>query len=251
MLQTAYTGASRREGLYHLPANADSRIADIGCGFGAGALEMAEHFGAEVRGFDQDAGRLAVADQLRLRFPDIGSRVQFIAQDVTAYIPATPFDVLTARFVLQYLPVQQTLAHWRSWLNPGGSLYLEEVDDGWTVEYPPAPVAWQRVIDAYKHYARENGWDRELGRKLAHHLVAAGYRLTRVQWNPRSALSIEQDSDLQVRFERERLTSVRTTMVEMGLLTDDEFEEGLVQFEAAYPKMTFITGATIQIWATV
>ncbi len=251
LLQTAYTGSTRRQALYQLPAGARSRIADIGCGFGAAALEMAEHFQAEVEGFDQDRSRLEVARRLSTTFPEIGDRVRFTEKDVTRFLPDHPFDLVTARFVLQYLPSLATLVHWRGWVKPGGSLYLEEVDDGWTVEYPGPPRAWQRIIDAYKAYTHDHGSDREIGRKLPHLLVQAGYHLTRVLWNSKSSLAIEQPSDLQVGFEREKILSLQRALVREGYVSGQEFQAGLTAFDGAYPKMTFLTGATIQIWATL
>ncbi|MCL4521420.1 MAG: methyltransferase domain-containing protein [Firmicutes bacterium] len=250
MLQTAYTGAARRQALYRLPAGNQSRVADVGCGLGAAALEIAEHFGAEVHGFDQDLARLTIAERLRRSFPSLAGRVAFFPADVARQIPRVPFDIVTARFVLQYLPPEETLVHWRDWLKPGGCLYLEEVDDGWTVEYPPAPLAWRRVLAAYQAYAFDHGSDRQIGRKLPQYLERSGYRLTRVLWNPQSSLGTEQRSDPQVGFERERLSSMHSALVAEGYLTLDEFQEGIDHFDAAYPKMTFVTGATIQIWAT-
>ncbi len=249
MLQTVYTATARREALYRMPAGPKSRIADVGCGFGAASLELAEHFGSSVDGFDQEPSRLEMARHLLGRFPNLIDRVSFFTEDVTLYVPPTPFDILLARFVLQYLPVDATLIHWRKWLKPGGCLYLEEVDDGWTVEHPPLSIAWRRVIAAYQDYAADHGSDRQIGRKLPDHLIRAGYKLTRVLWNPRSFLGPEQLSDPQVQFERERMSSLRQSLVVEGYLTEREFEEGLHQFDAAYPKMSFITGATLQVWA--
>ena len=248
--QTAYTGASRRHALYQLPANSHSRIADIGCGFGAAVLEMAEHFQAQVEGFDCDLARLDAAQHLSRHFPLLAERVDFTAADVTHDQPRQPFDLVTARFVLQYLPAVETLSHWRQWIRPGGGLYLEEVDDGWTVEYPGPPLAWKRVLDAYQAYAHHQGWDRTIGRKLPQLLERSGYQLTQVVWNPTSFLGVEHPEDPQVGFERERLMNLRPELVAEGYLTDAAFQEGLQAFQHAYPRQTMLTGATIQILAT-
>lgn len=250
LMQTAYTGASRRHGLYQLPAGTGSRIADLGCGFGAAVFEMAEYFGTHVVGFDQNRSRLATAANIREQLDEVRALTRFIEEDITQYVPPTPFDVVTARFVLQYLPIQETLAHWRRWLKRGGCLYIEEIDDGWTGEYPPPPVAWQRVIEAYQAYAKDHGSDRAIGRKLAHELRTAGYTVTRLVWSPSSSLSEQHDADPQVQFERERLLSIRGALIGEQYLSAAEFDLGLQQFDQSYPKMTFITGATVRIWAT-
>lgn len=249
LLQTAYTGPSRRGALDGLPATASSRIADLGCGFGAAVLEMASRFGGEVHGYDLAEHRLATARKLAERLPHLAGRVRFAAADVTQYVPPEPYDIITARFVLQYLPAPTVLRHWAKWLKPGGLLCIEEVDDGWTVEYPPAPPAWQRVIDAYRRATRESGTDREIGRKLGHLLIEANYQLQHLHWNSQAALQIERGEDPAVRFERERLSAAGADLIASGHLTPAELAEGIRQFEAAYPRLGFVSNATVRIWA--
>lgn len=250
LLQTAYTGPSRRTALDTLPVTAASRVADLGCGFGAAVLEIADRFGAEVHGFDLAEHRLATAREISGRLPTVAGRVHFATADVTRDVPPEPYDIVTARFVLQYLPAVATLKHWAKWLKPGGVLYLEEVDDGWTVDYPPPPPAWQRVIDAYRQASRAAGSDREIGRKLSHLLIEANYQLQHLAWNSQAALQIERIGDPAVSFERERLEAASADLIASGYLTADQLAEGIRQFQAAYPRLGFVSNATIRILAT-
>ncbi len=123
----------------------DVRLLDAGCGRGQWALELAARRPDwSVVGVDRCAESLEVAQAGRRR---LGlSNVEFVQADFLSFQPAEPFDAVLSVASAHYL-VQQgkgpALFHSiRTWLTPGGRLYL--LGPRWTPEAPfvswlPAP----------------------------------------------------------------------------------------------------------------
>lgn len=77
----------------------DSRVLDLGCGYGAVAHSIADHTNAVVLGIDFDAGQIAFAKQ---RFPH--PNIRYVVGNVFTDIPeAESFDVIVLSSVLEHL----------------------------------------------------------------------------------------------------------------------------------------------------
>lgn len=75
------------------------RVLDVGCGYGAVAVDIAERAQAHVTGVDTNGVSLA---QARARYlPD--ERLEFVESDIHAYEPPAPFDVVVLSNVLEHV----------------------------------------------------------------------------------------------------------------------------------------------------
>lgn len=111
------------------------RIADIGCGGGATAVE-AFHYapaGSVVDGYDIAPTLIEMA-RLRLR---PGERITFEAADMaTAPPPGEPYDRLVSRFgTMFFADAPAAFANLRRWLKPGGrfsfAVWARPADNPW------------------------------------------------------------------------------------------------------------------------
>jgi len=247
--QTAYTGPSRRQILATLPLVGTQRLADLGCGVGAAVLELAQMLPLSIDGWDVHTARLDQATA-RSKHDGLHDQVQFLRGDITLDGPAMLYDGAITRFVLQHLSnPQQVLRHWREhWIRPGGWLWIEEVDDGWTVEEPPLPPAWQTVLDAFRQAQAGYGGNRYIGRTLPGLLTASGWNPLQVYVQPQVFWGRQTWTDPSVQFEVARVASLRDAMREQGL-SDTDYERGIATLQAHYPQTVFVTNATIRILA--
>ncbi|PCC66391.1 Methyltransferase domain-containing protein [Nannocystis exedens] len=126
-----------REILASLPALPERpRIADLGCGAGAGALLLAETFGVPVVAVD--ASR-AFLDQLEARARERGlaSLVRAVEGDFGALDwPAESLDLLWSEGAAYHLTFAGALQRWRPLLARGGIAVISEA--GWWTETPAA-----------------------------------------------------------------------------------------------------------------
>jgi SAM-dependent methyltransferase len=251
--QTAYTGPGRRQALAGLPLiTADQPMphwADLGCGFGAAVLELAQMVTGTIDGWDTHPARIAraIAQQGR---EHLTPTTAFYVGDVTRQRPAHAYDGAIARFLVQHLPdPANTLAHWRThWVRPGGWLWIEDVDDGWTVESPPVPSAWQTVLTAFRQAQAAYGGDRHIGRRLPALLIEAGWQVTQIQVVPQTFWGRLTWDDPSVQFEVARVASLRSAMHAHGL-SDAAYAAGLAALQAHYPQTVLVTNATVRILA--
>jgi len=129
--------AFARELLHSLPPlPAQPRIADLGCGSGAGALLLAEHFGVPVRAVDTAA---VLLDQLRERAASRGLAhlITPVLADIGALDwPPASLDLLWSEGAAYSLGFEQALTRWRPLLAAGGVAVVSEMT--WFTETPPA-----------------------------------------------------------------------------------------------------------------
>ena len=122
--------------LPHLPA--DPRIADLGCGAGAGALLLAEWFGTPVRAVDLSREFL---DELeaRAQWRGLAQLVEPIEADIGQLDwPAGSIDLLWSEGAAYNLGFATALRRWRPLLAPGGVAVISELS--WFGDDIPAPA---------------------------------------------------------------------------------------------------------------
>jgi SAM-dependent methyltransferase len=118
------------------PLPARPRIADLGCGSGAGALLLAAHFGVPVRAVDTAA---VLLDELRERAAARG-----LAHLITPMLadmgaldwPPASLDLLWSEGAAYSLGFEQALTRWRPLLAAGGVAVVSEMS--WFTDTPPA-----------------------------------------------------------------------------------------------------------------
>lgn len=250
LLQTIYTGPGRRSLTARLPLVKGRPLGDLGTGFGAMAVELSHQFQAPVTGLDVNPECLGVARELAQQFP--GAPVRFEKRDVTAMdaIAGGPFHALFARFLLQHLPdPDAAVAHWVKHIEPGGFLFLEDSDDGFVVQHPPAPPAWESLIDAFRRLQSARGGSRTVGRRLAHLAAGAGLAVRMLNVAPWVSFSRESWQDGAVQFELERVQNERDALIAGGFVTEQAFDAGVQAFSEAFPRQSFVSNATVQVLA--
>lgn len=251
LLQTLYTGSSRRAGIARLPINSSSRGLDIGCGFGILTIEMAAAFGCTIEGVDNDQKILDYAKTLAAKVPQISSRIKWVHADLEhlPYLPQSQ-DFVSARFVFQHAinPKAALQELWRV-IRPQGLLYIEDIDDQLILQYPDPPPAWQHILTAFSALQRKRGGDRTIGRKLPVWLTQSDFQ---VQWvNPvwqSATYRVNSDSD-DFQWEIHRIQDQLPELYDAGLLTSDEWTAGIKALLETNTQWAFASNASLQILA--
>ena len=164
-----------------LPVGA--RVVEIGCG-PRGCLDLlAERVGTsgEVVGVERSEEAVTLARKF------IAERnlanVRVLHGDARhAGLPKGEFDLATARLVLINLPhPEEVVSEMAALVRPGGVVALHEADWMASACDPPLP-AWNRLNDLMLAFAKKNGNDLLIGRRLPRMLREAG--LVDVRINP-------------------------------------------------------------------
>lgn len=152
------------------------RIADLGCGSGAGALLLAEHFAAPVTAVDRSRELL---DELERRACERGLAhlVRAVQADFGALDwPPASLDLLWSEGAAYHLTFAGALRTWRPLLAPGGIAVISELS--WLTDRPPEPARrfWQNAYPAMADEAENVA-----------HATAAGFAVHLVRRLPAAA----------------------------------------------------------------
>jgi ubiquinone/menaquinone biosynthesis C-methylase UbiE len=106
-----------------------------------------------------------------------GDRFEIVQSSILMTdLPDDSFDFALARFVFQHLSAPElALAEILRLLKPGGTVAIVDVDDALGGLVAPHSVAFDVVGQRVRHVQAGQAGDREIGRKLWRHLVAAGF----------------------------------------------------------------------------
>ncbi|MGW5342897.1 class I SAM-dependent methyltransferase [Streptomyces sp. NPDC004050] len=119
------TGLEMRRFREDVQARDAGTVLDVGCGLGVWPALLAEHADVTVIGYDWSPVAIHAATEFLS-----GPRVIFDVHDFLEPGPPPALtlgevDVVSFRFVLQYLPPQKILAAAATWLRPGtGTVYV-------------------------------------------------------------------------------------------------------------------------------
>ncbi len=152
-----------------------ARVVEIGCG-PQGCLDiLSELVGPSGRVVGVERSEEAVGLARKLIAERKLGNVEVVHGDGRATgLPRAAFDFATARLVLVNVPQpEQILAEAVALVRPGGMVAFHDADWGAHVCDPPLP-AWTRLAELLETYARLNGIDHFVGRKLPRLLRDAG-----------------------------------------------------------------------------
>lgn len=245
LLQTLATAPSRRPLQQSLAIAPGSRVADIGCGYGASSLELAALRPVSVSGVDLDEEVLAVASSASSLVSARGglapgSSVRFVPGD--AY--DLPFedgslDAVFCRFVFQHLDSPgAAAAEIERVLRPGGLACVVDVDDALSISEPPPSAAYLRVAGALRASQSVAGGDRHVGRRLAGILDFHGLTPTAVLVLPQAAYHQAVAGDPARVLLVERLLAARPGIVEGGHMGAADFDADLAEVAREEPGPT-------------
>jgi len=194
---------------------AGARILDVGCGPGTVAAGLASSFTtSSVVGIDQSSRRLLVAKDAALALPN----VDFVGGDAMALpFPSNTFDVVYARFLLEYLMQPQTAVNEMARVcRPGGAILLQDLDGQTILHYPPDPELDTQINNALAGLAQTR-FDPLVGRKLFYFASAA-------------RLTVEK-------------TDIETYHLIAGRVAEREREQWELKLDIALPALTRTLGS--------
>lgn len=155
-------------------------VADIGCGPGAIAAEVAEVVGrgGRVVAVDQDAAATAIAAEV-VKARGLSNVVLRVADAMSTGIRPASVDTAVVRHVLAHNGGQEhaIVEHAASLVRPGGAVLVVDVDLTAGGIDPPDDD-WTDLQEAYVRFHRQRGNDPRVGLRLARLLADAGLEVT-------------------------------------------------------------------------
>ena len=180
--------------------------------------------------------------------PNLDVRRHDIARDV---LPEETFDLVHVRLVLVHLPERdEVLTRIVSALKPGGWLLAEEFD---SLSLQPDPVIASteisiKTLSAMEQLMARRGVDSLYGRRLAARVRLLGFASVTAE----GRLFMWEGQSKGADLTRANFEQIRNELIELGLITESEFERDvdlLAQYELLFPSPTAFTPEGIQILA--
>jgi len=187
-------------------APAPPRIADLGCGSGAGALLLAEHFAAPVTAVDLSRDFLDDLER-RARERGVAHLVRSVQADIGALgWPDGSLDLLWSEGAAYNLTFAGALRAWRPLLAPGGIAVISELT--WFTDDPPEESRrfWQEAYPAIGNEAQN-----------AAHATAAGFDVRAIRRLPTDAWWRSYYGPLERRIADLRASAATDTALEAAL----------------------------------
>ncbi len=227
------------EHLTRLGAGPGKRCLEVGAGGGSVAFWLAGKVtpGGMVVATDLDTGFLT---SMAAGHPGL----EVLRHDITAEDLPTGFDVVHARWLVEWLPDKRlALRRMVSALRPGGVLLIEEPDFV-TICGAGEPPALRRVFTAAMAYLESTcPVEVEYGRRALGDLDAAG--LVDVQAEGRCPI-VRGGSPLASDFLRLTIEKLREPVLADGAVTSREFTEAMAALQD--PEITVVAPMTVAAW---
>jgi SAM-dependent methyltransferase len=237
-LESALDAGTQRH-LIALGVGPGSRCLEIGAGGGAIAIWLAERVAPHGK---------VVATDLETDFLEAEaaaySTLEVLRHDITSDDLPTDFDLLHARYLVEWLPDKQgALRRMAAAVRPGGVLLIEEPD--WITIYEAAePAALRRVVRAaMRQLEATTPINCEYGRQLLDDLSKVG--LVDVEAEGRCPI-VRGGSPPAADFLRLTIEKLRPALLSDGSVTDTEFAEAVAALEN--PQATVVMPMTVAAW---
>ncbi len=173
------------------------KVADIGCGSGVITAQIAELLTTgKVVGFDTNSRLIAIAKMLAQQTAKMNIRLGNVYS--LPNVPDNSFDFVYARLIFQHLdqPILALQEIYRI-LKPGGTVLIQDIDDGWVKLYPEPPELRKLITIANQLQAKRGG-DRTVGRKLVQYLSKAGFQQIKCTLSSLTTMTITMETFLQM-----------------------------------------------------
>jgi SAM-dependent methyltransferase len=229
-----------REHLTRLGAGPGKRCLEVGAGGGSVALWLAGRVapGGTVVATDLETGFLE---------PEAAGRagLEVLRHDITAEELPAGFDVVHARWLVEWLPDKRlALRRMMSALRPGGVLLIEEPDFV-TIYGAGEPVVRRVFIAAMAHLESVCPVEVEYGRRALGDLAAVG--LAGVQAEGRCPV-VRGGSPLAADFLRLTIEKLREPVLAGGAVSREEFARAVAALQD--PAITVVAPMTVAAWGT-
>ncbi len=220
---------------------------DIGCG-PQGILDLlSERVGAngKVVGLERSESTVQLARQF-IAENDLRNVEVRQADAKATGLPRASFDVVHARLVLVNVPEpQRVVEEMIALARPGGVVASHEADWGAFLCDPPSP-AWDRLVEVFVAYSRNNGIDLFVGRKTHQMFRAAG--LTDIQVNP--LIHVYPPGHNRRNILCDFLENVKERILAENLMAETEFHERFTELQRHLDDTDtlVISHLFIQVW---
>jgi ubiquinone/menaquinone biosynthesis C-methylase UbiE len=161
-------------------------------------------------------------------------------------LPRDSFDVVHARLVLVNVPEpQRVVEEMIALARPGGVVASHEADWGAFLCNPPSR-AWDRLLEVFLAYSRNNGIDLFVGRKTHQMFRAAG--LTDIQVDP--VIHVYPPGNNRRNILCDFLENVKDRILAERLMTEAEFHERLTELKLHLhdTDTLVISHLFVQVW---
>jgi len=161
-------------------------------------------------------------------------------------LPRDSFDVVHARLVLVNVPEpQRVVEEMIALARPGGVIASHEADWGAFLCNPPSR-AWDRLLEVFLAYSRNNGIDLFVGRKTHQMFRAAG--LTDIQVDP--VIHVYPPGNNRRNILCDFLENVKDRILAERLMTEAEFHEQLTELKLHLhdTDTLVISHLFVQVW---
>jgi ubiquinone/menaquinone biosynthesis C-methylase UbiE len=223
------------------------RCLDLGCGVGGITDLLWARAGPSGRvvGLDSDPTKLEAA-RAWARAQGLDA-VEFVEDDAyRSRLPRASFDLVHVRFLFSTAgQIDALLAEALALTRPGGVLAVQEPDIDTLNCYPPHP-AWTRLKTALEGVFDAIGGDVRLAQRLYRLLRAAG--LVDVAYRP-FLVGVTSDQAM-ADYLPQTIESVRSTILDQGLLTEPELDEAIAACRAhlADPDTVSTSYLVAEVW---
>jgi 2-polyprenyl-3-methyl-5-hydroxy-6-metoxy-1,4-benzoquinol methylase len=216
-----------------------SRCLEVGAGGGTVAFWLADQVAP---------GGAVVATDLETDFLEMeASRhptLEVLKHDITTEDLPTGFDVVHARWLVEWLPnKRQALTRMAAALRPGGMLLIEEPDFVTIFGTAQPPALRHVLIQAMRHLESTCPVEVEYGRRVVDDLTSIG--LTDVEAEGRAPV-VRGGSPPTAHFLRLTLEKLRTPVLAEGRVTEPEYAEAVGALED--PAITVVMPMTVACW---
>jgi SAM-dependent methyltransferase len=227
--------------LTRLGVGPGARCLEVGAGGGSVAFWLAEQVGPNG---------VVVATDLETDFLESEAtshpRLEVLRHDIMADELPTGFDVVHARWLIEWLPDKLlALQRMANALRPGGVVLIEEPDFV-TIYQAAEPAALRRVmLTAMHHLESTCPIEVEYGRRALDDLIAVG--LTDAAAEGRVPI-VRGGDPLAAHFLRFTLDKLRDPVLADGTVTEADFAQAIHTLED--PTVTIVTPMTVAAWGT-
>ena len=228
-----------REHLARLGAGPGARCLEIGAGRGSVAFWLADRVAP---------GGVVVATDLETDFLESEARghptLEVLRHDITAEDPPKGFDLVHARYLVEWLPDKRgALRRMASALRPGGALLIEEPDFVTIYGSGDSPAVRQVFVAAMRRLESTCPIDCRYGGHAMNDLIAVGLR--DVQAEGRCPI-VRGGSPLAKDFLLLTIERLREPVLEAGDVTAEELERALADLRD--PELTIVAPMTVAAW---
>lgn len=235
MSQALLNAQTRRQILESLPVAPNTKILDIGTGFGAVSFDLASQMQVEIEAIDVDQEHLQKAESLqdhlreKVNFP---GTIHFQNADIYELpYENDSFDFAIAWFVFQHLnDSERAIREIQRVLRPGGYVCLIDIDDQYVITYPEPSEPVKKMRQAIESLQQSYGGDRFIGRKLPDYLDKQGLNVVAAVIQPQSSF-VSSENDIGRKLEMELCLQLKADLLENDILTEAQFEKYMKAFE--------------------